>query len=148
MSNKSNSPYAMYATDKVKERDGVWLDFGTFGIKVRRVNASNKEFAKMAQKELKPHAKAIKRNTMDADLGAEISLNIFCHTVITDWRTTIDGKHENGFILDSAGEQLEFSAENAITLFEQLPDLFNEVYQMAEDSTNFLIESDTETAKK
>ncbi|HPQ38574.1 MAG TPA: hypothetical protein PLW97_13105, partial [Synergistaceae bacterium] len=65
-----------------------------------------------------------------------IAMTAFVETVLLEWK---------GVELD--GEELSFSKENALKLFRELPDLFNDLFNQAKSTANFRAAELEEDAK-
>ena len=150
---KVQSPFAHFGTNKKKEDAGVWIDYGNYGFQVRRLGSSNKRFVKMMETEMRPHKTLIKRNKMDDATADAISRKVFASTVLVNWRRAEvdkDGERTGwkiGAMLTADGKDQAFTVDNAIELFEQLPDLFDELYQQATDFSTFNADEEAGTAK-
>ena len=141
------SPYDVFKTDAKTEKDGIWINYGSFGFHVRRAGPSNKAFVKMLESKLRPHRAAIKRGTMDDKVADSIACEVFCKTVLINWRSTDDkGKHKEGVLPGKDGKEIPFSVEKAREVFTDLPELFNDLYEQAADATTFRFEDEAEVA--
>ena len=124
----SESIYDLYATDSNMEREGIWLDYGKFGkILIARAGGSNKRFQKSMENHSRPHRKQIQNQTLDEDIANELLLKSFADSIVLGWEG----------IKDKDGSDLPFNKENVIKLFKDLPDLFIDVREQAQQSANF-----------
>lgn len=117
----------MFKTNKEMENEGVDLDFGN-GIKfrVRRYHENNPKMKAARAKYYKPYARLIEMDKLPQDKDREIIIKLFVSTSLIGWE---------GVEID--GELAEFTPDNAIRLFKELPDLFDTVSQYAINSENF-----------
>lgn len=121
--------YSQFSTNKDLEADGVWIEYGTtedgkpIRIKIARAGGNNVAFAKALEKATRPHRRALNAGTLDDQTADRIYKSVFAETVVKDWQN----------IEDENGEELEFSKDNVLKLFNDLPDLF---IDLREQSSN------------
>jgi hypothetical protein len=122
------SLYKKFKTDKKAEVEGIELDFGD-GIvfKVARAGKSNPAFAEASRKRLKPWLFAIKANTMSDEQANLVMVKVFADSVVLGWEG----------VKDEAGKELKFTHENVVKLLTDLPDLFDDIKEYAEDKDSF-----------
>lgn len=120
-----SSLFDQFETNAAKEANGVEVEFapnrdGTVPtFIVAATSKANTKYAKALNKATKPY-----RRNMDAmaDEHAEaIYKDVFVKTVLKGWRN----------VQDRDGNQISFSVENALALFEKLPRLYDELVQRA-----------------
>ncbi len=123
------SLYKKFNTDNKSETEGIELDFGD-GVmfKVARAGKSNPGFAKASRKRTKPFLFAIKAGTLGDDMAQSILINVFADSVVKGWEG----------VTDKDGKTLKFSHENVVKLFNDLPDLFEQIKEYAEDRESFI----------
>jgi hypothetical protein len=122
------SLYKKYETDAKAEVGGVELDFGDGVIfKVARAGKSNPAFAKASRKRTKPFLFAIRAGTLDDKMAQEILVKVFAEAVVLGWEG----------VTDREGKEIEFSFDSAVKLFNDLPDLFEQIKEYAEDKDTF-----------
>ena len=140
-----------FKTDKTAEVEGVWLEIGIndhnskpIRIKLSRMSASNKRYTKELNKVTKPHQSAIQNDALDNDLARKMLREVFVDTVLLSWenlpKSELTGK-------DSDKADLEFTRENALALFDELPDLYDDWESRAMKSAAFR-EAEREVAAK
>jgi len=139
-----SSPYQLFNTDKNLEQTGVTLDYGHFWIKVARAGGSNKRYNKIAKDKLQPYQAQLRTETMDEVLADKLFREIFAESVVLGWGSTELG---SGVLPDAEGNPLEFTTENCIKLFQDLPDLFNDVREQANKISLFKKEEIKEALK-
>lgn len=122
-----SSLYSQFASDSKLEKEGVLLEYGEnskglpIGIRIARAGGGNLQYIKALEAKVKPYRRQIQTETIDRKLVEKLTLEVFCKTVVLGW--------EN--VEDEAGNPLEFSYDNAIKLFTDLPDLFADVQEQA-----------------
>jgi hypothetical protein len=131
-----NNPFDMFQTDKSKEQEGIVLNYSdVFWIQITRAGGSNDHYKRILTEKLKPFRRAIQTETIDEAASARLMREAVAEGIVLNWGT---GRFPNGAgsIPSSpkssfAGEPIPFSAENVAKVFEELPDLFNDVYEQA-----------------
>ena len=119
--------YAAYGSDKNLERDGVWYKAMTLedGREVKfllaRMGGSNKRFEIASENAAKPYRRSIRKDTIKAEQAKAVAMQAFINGCLLDW--------EN--VEDMDGEVLSYSKENARKLFEMLPDLYDDLIDIA-----------------
>ena len=140
-----------FKTDKAAEAEGVWQEVGINEhngkpqeIKLSRMSKSNKRYTKELERATRPHSSAIQNESLDNELGAKILREVFADTVILDWRN-IPRSELTGNPEDT--EELAFTRENVLALFEELPDLYDDWEARAKKAASFR-EQEREVAGK
>lgn len=127
------SLYSTFKTDANLEKSGVWLNYGPnakgdpIRIKIARAGGANKAFGKAVANKSRPHRRKIETNTLDAETSDRLNLEVYAETVILGWENVED---ENGKVM-------EFTKDNVIKLFTDLPDLFADVRLQAQEVAIF-----------
>lgn len=122
------SLYSMFKTDGNLEKNGVILEFGTnqkglpIGIRIARAGGGNSAFTKRIEVLVKPYRRAIQNETIDTETLERLYRQAYAETVVLGWENVDD---ENN-------EPLEFTKENCIKLFEELPELFKEIQEQSQ----------------
>jgi hypothetical protein len=125
------SLYSAFATDKQLEQDGVLLDYGPnskdqpIQIRIARAGGNNAKFAKVLQKRMDVIKRQIK--TMDNKAATKLMIEVYADSVVLGWTG----------VQDRDGNDLEFTRENVVKLFTDLPDLFADVQQQSQDIALF-----------
>lgn len=133
---KFTNPFDMFQTDKSKETDGIVLNYSdVFWIKITRAGGSNEHYKRILTEKLRPFRRAIQTETIDESASARLLREAVAEGLILGWGTGIYPSGA-GHIPSSpkssfGGEPIPFTPENAVKLFEELPDLFNDVYEQA-----------------
>lgn len=141
------SVFDIRTTDEAKEQEGIWVDYGPFAFKIRRMGPGNTEFTKMTDQKLRPYQAAIRNNAMDEKIARKILVDVFCRTVLVGWRKTEDGVITEGILPDGAGKDIPFSVENAIEVFTKAKGALDDLLTKAAELENFKADEVEETAK-
>jgi hypothetical protein len=137
------SLYQTFGTSKDAEQDGVRIVYGVEGDKtapaftICRMNQRNRAYQARMQAAIKPYKRQIDNNTIKPEVMENIVMRVFVSTVLKSW--------EN--VTDKDGNALEFTAENALKLFEDLPDLYSDLMDAASSAETFRVEELETTAK-
>jgi len=126
------SLYDLYGTDQKKERDaGVEVEFPE-GVRmwIRRAGGSNTRFERALDAVMKPYRRQIQQNLLEEGKARELEARVYARAVIIDWEGVTDEK----------GNVLDCTEENIVKLFTDLPDLFTEIKQQAQELANFRLE--------
>lgn len=130
-----------FRTDKTSEVEGVWQEIGVndhngepIRVKISRMSASNKRYTKMLNRVTKPHQAAIQNDALDNDLARKMLREVFIETVLLDWenlsKSEVTGNPEDT-------DALPFNKENANKLFDEMPDLYDELESRAQRAASF-----------
>lgn len=139
--NNGNPLYAQYKTDKNMEVQGIFFEVGEIKEKdaegkdvkkpirfrIARAGGANSNFAKSMERESKPFKRAIQTKTLSNEKADEIYRRAFISGVLLGW--------EN--VRDANNAELPFTFDNALQLFTDLPDLFNDLREAATDAALF-----------
>lgn len=110
------------------EQDGVDFDIGDgISFKVRRFGPSNTRVKSAMATYYKPYAKQVELGTLPVEKSLEINAKVFVDTCLVSWQG----------VLDESGKPLEFTKENALKLFKDLPDLFETLWKHANTFENY-----------
>jgi len=114
-----------YATDKEKEIEGVWEDFGD-GCRIKIARAGNPNYEKEFQRLIKPHRKALRRNSLSNDVAKELYAKCMARAIVLDWEG-----------LEEDGKDIPYSVENAERILLQYPDLSQHIQEISESAETF-----------
>lgn len=119
---------SLYSTDKEVEKNGKWFEIAEgVSFKMKRFGGANaNKIAEVRARYFKPYVRQIKNNTLDKALQQELFVKVFVDTCMCDWKGLED---DEGVI--------NYSRENAITLFTTTPDLFDELLDMSMEMGEF-----------
>lgn len=137
------SLFKQFATNKEAEQDGIWVEYGPNddgtipGFKISRAGKSNKKWAKAIERATKPHRRAMELGTMDNTVAEKLMQGVFIESILTDWRN-VQGKD---------GKALQLTKESATSLFEALPELYDDLNDKANKAAIFRDEALENEAK-
>lgn len=140
------SMYGAFETSKEMERQGIWLDYGDFRLRIARAGGSNKNYQKAMEAKTRPHRKAIEAESFENDRALEILKEVYADHVVLAWETKQDGEWISG-IEAQDGSLLPFGRDNVVATFTNLPDLFTEVQQQASKANLYRAQLLEEAAK-
>lgn len=122
------SLYKMFQTNAKAETEGVTLDYGE-GVKIRiaRAGGGNKAYLRAVETFARKHRRQIQLDALSEELGRKILQEIVATTIILGWEG----------VTDREGKPMAFTKDNALKLFSDLPDLFTDVYQQAQNAALF-----------
>ena len=128
------SIYKAYKTDSSRENLGARIVKGSnedgteIAFLVGRAGKSNTTYKLASERAFKPHRAAIKSGTLSNEVAENLLLDLFCGHILKGW--------EN--VRDEQGAELQFTTENAKKLMNDLPDLYQELSDAANETANFL----------
>lgn len=120
-------------SDRNLQNDGNWVKDVLPGLDIKVRSTGSMIFKKRMAECLKPFNKLGKEPTIEQQ--EDISRRVVAETILLDWK---------GVVLD--GEELEFTQENALRLFEEIPDFLVAVSQSAGNLETFKEKKDLDTA--
>lgn len=130
-----------FGTDKALEVEGVKIEVDInehngkpIVIHVARMSKSNKRYAKALEEVTRPHQAAIANETLDQELGSKLLQEVFADTILLGW-SNLPKSELTGDDKDTA--ELPFSRENALKLFAELPDVYDDWEGRAKKAANF-----------
>lgn len=133
---------SQFAVDASKEQEGVEVQYAPNKDKsipsfvISRASKANKAYSKALEKATRPYRKQIDMGTMDNDVAEGIFKRVFVQTVLKGW---------SNVELDD-GVKLDFTEDNAIRLFEELPELYDDLREKANGAALFRDEKQEEEA--
>lgn len=127
------SLYKQFKTDKNVEKEGIVLNYGKnskgedIEIRIARAGGANVQYAKLLEAKTKPYRRQIQNETLDNEVAEKITKEVYAKAVVMGW---IGVEDENS-------KPLEFSSENCIKLFDDLPDLWMDIQQQSTKAALF-----------
>lgn len=127
------SLYSQFATDQKAEQEGVWVEYSAEaeglipGFKIARMTRANKRYAKALERATRPHRRAMKIETFSNEAAEKLVMEVFCETVLLDWRN----------VQTRDGTPIPFNKSNAVDLFTDLPELYDDLSEHAKNATLF-----------
>lgn len=127
------SPYKLFGTDaNLESGKGVTLEYPGFSITIHRAGGANKKFSRILAEKMKPHRQRFERGLLDDETSHKILVETYAEAVVVGWKDVV-GKD---------GKKLPFNVENAVKLFLDLPDLFDDVKNQAGNTAHFRQENE------
>ena len=123
----TESIYSMFESDVDAEKKGRWLPYGKCEFLVARAGGTNDAFAKAMTKVMRPHARRFKLGTIDAKEANALALGPFVDTVLLGWKN----------VFNKDGSELPYSKENAQKLLTDIPDLYAQLMEDAQNIATF-----------
>lgn len=130
-----------FKTDKTAEVEGVEVEVAInehnnrpITIRIARMSASNKRYTRALNQVTKPHMSAIQNDALDEELARKMLQKVFAETVLLGW-DNLPKSELTGNATDT--EILEFSTDNALALFAELPDLYDDWESRAKKAAAF-----------
>lgn len=136
------SLYNQFATNKEAEVEGVEVEYGANAdgsipsFRISRMSKANKKYTKALERATRPHRRAIELETMNNDLAERLFMGVFVDTVLLGWSN----------IQDRDGKAIAFNKENALKLFTDLPELYDDLQEKAKKASLFREEAIEEEA--
>jgi len=130
------SIYSKFETDKSLNKSGIVLNFGKnskgedMGIRILPAGEENEAYTKRMEHVFKPYQRQLAAKTMDTKLLKKLVMEVYAETVVIDF--------EN--IEDRDGQNIPYTKENAIRVFNDLPALWNDIQAQAQDWTLFRLD--------
>lgn len=115
------SLWEQFEMDPVVEVEGIIVDYGTEKFRIARAGGANKKFLKAIQQTNRKYRKQLEHDLMEDELAEQIMREVYAKTIVLGWEG----------VTDRDGEPMEFSLENCIKLFVALPELYNDLREMA-----------------
>jgi len=123
-----------FATDKEKEKNGVWLDVGP-NCKTLIARVGNPNYLREFKRLTKVHTQSIRRGIMEEEVADAILIKVMAKTILLDW----EGMEEDG-------EPIPYSVDAAIrllTMYKDFRDLISEISNTM-DAYKVEVEEDSE----
>ena len=118
----------LYKTNSEMEKEGNWFELAEgVALKITRFGGFNSANIKKAlAKYYKPYARQIEMGTLAPELEKSIMNKVFVESCVKDWKG-----------IEIEGEQVPFSIEKCVDLFNSLPDMADTLITYASDYKNF-----------
>lgn len=137
----------LYGTSARAEVEGAILDCGGFWIQLARAGGSNREYQRELEKALRPHRLLIEQERFTNEMAEQIIMEVYSRTVVKAWGhsrevPSLDDPGEAVTVEDPTfpleeGVNLPLTPENALRVFQALPDLFQDCQKFAGKPTVF-----------
>ena len=124
-----------YKTNNKKEIEGVEITFpeaenvdGTVPtFIISRMGSANKAYTKELDIATKPYRRHIQVGAMKEEVAESIFIEVFVNTVLKGW------KH----VQDADGIDIPFTKQTAISLLNELPDVYKRLMKESQEIGNF-----------
>lgn len=127
MSDKKQSIGSLFGMDRKKEKDGVGIQFGaSFKVLIARAGGANDDFKKAIEELTRPFRRMIVNDMLPVELENQIMHKAYATTIVRDWEGCVD-----------EGEELPFSVENCIAMFDKWPEFYEFVRAESNRTANF-----------
>ena len=156
-----------FKTDPTLETKGVVIQYGETRIRIARAGGANIAYKKALETEMKPHRRALAANVLDNEMALPILQAVFAKHVVLDWNTLCDVKGDDDKVtkqwcrgidpsdagLDEVSPELlaesllPVTAENIQKVFDEMPDIYNDLQDQANGHALFLEETNEQIAK-
>ena len=130
-----------FKTDTRAEVEGVTIEVGMndhnnqpITITIARMSKSNKRYTKRLEAVTRPHQSAINNESLDNDVAAKLMQNVFVDTILLGWNNLPKSELTGN---DADTEELPFTRDNALALFAELPDMYDDWEDRAKKSAAF-----------
>lgn len=115
--------HSFYKADASLEKDGVRMEVAPgVAFYVRRFGGSNgSKISQALAKYHKPHAKKLELGTLPEEIGKKIDAQVFVDACVAGWEG----------VTDADGNAIEFSFDACVSMFVEMPELFNALFTQA-----------------
>ena len=134
------SLYDAFSTDRKAEVEGVILEYpdcGDVEIRIARAGGENKRYLKALERIQKKYRSQLRTDTLSIEQARRIHQEVFAETIILGWKN----------VTDRDGNDLPFTRENCLKLFQDLPALWEDIFEQANSITLFRESLREEAAK-
>lgn len=123
------SLYDTFSTDKSAEVSGVWIDYGPGNGRflIARAGGANVAYRNAISGIIKAHRHQIQADTLSEEVADKKQMGAFVDHVLKQWEG----------VPDRGGQELPYNRDNAIRLFNDLPDLYADLTGQAARISNF-----------
>lgn len=115
-----------FATDPNKELTGVWLPMGG-GIEVLVARLGNPEFNAFVTRTGKALGPGVRSGNVDPKDAEDLTKRAVAKHVLLGWKN----------LEDDDDQPIPFSSEKALEIFNEFPEFFRSVMNLASDVDNF-----------
>lgn len=127
-----------YKRDKTR----TWIAVDSqFEVELGYFSVRSPEYQAVFTKNIMPVRKLAEKNMLPPAKDREIAIKTFVEACCFDWRTVTPDGYRNEVEFED-GVWLPFTRENAVKVFVALPDLYNEVIDVARELSNFQLTDD------
>lgn len=126
------SMYQQFKTDPAVEKEGIWLDYGDFRVRVARAGGANRKWQKTLERLSRPYRRAIATNTIAPETAENIMREAYAEAVITDWNVKVNGEWVKGIENPEGEDLLDVTKENVLTVLQNLGTLYEDIQAQAQ----------------
>lgn len=127
--------HKQFKTNSTKETEGVKIEFheaqnddGTVpAFIISRMGKSNKPYSKALEAATRPYRRQLELGSIKNEIAEKLFLNVFVDTILRGW--------EN--VQDENGNDIPYSKDCAISLLEELGDVYDRLQEEAKIASNF-----------
>ncbi len=130
-----------FKTNKDKEVNGVDVPVGVndhngepITINISRMGTANKRYTSMLETVMAPHQASLQNDSMNNELAGKLLREVFVDTVLNGW-TNLPKSELTGD--DGDTDLLEFNRDNALALFEEMPEMYSDWADRAKKAASF-----------
>lgn len=135
---KKSSVFKNFATSKLTEKSGVWVDYGDVKFLIARAGGSNSDYFDLLKAKTRPFRHQIDRGTLAVADDERVTREIYAEAIIKDVQVkNDDGTWVQG-VPTAAGEVVPFTRGSVLVLLTELPDMFRDLRIMATDVQKYL----------
>lgn len=138
-----DNPFALFETDQNVEQQGVEVDYGAFYFTIARAGGANSRYKKVMAAKTKPYRRLIQEGRMPDAKSKELMYEAVAETVVLGWGSK---KHGHGKMIGKQGEAIDFTRANVVQLFNDLPDMFQDLWEQANSVSLFRATEEEEDA--
>lgn len=127
------SLYSQFKTNDTLEQTGIVLEYGEnaegkpISIRIARAGGANSQYSRLMEARVKPYRRQIQNETIEKTMVEKMLREVYAETVVLGW--------EN--VTDENGKEMAFTVQNCIKLFEDLPDLFQDIQEQSQRAALF-----------
>ena len=127
--------YKMFGTDENKEQEGIVLNYSDiFWLRISRAGGSNEHYKKVLTEKLRPYRRAIQTEAITDEMSAKLLREAAAEGLVLAWGSK---KFGDGKMPAKTGEAMDFTVENVVRFFTDLPDIFQDVQEQAQKVSLF-----------
>lgn len=114
--------YKMFGTSPKKETEGIVLNYSDlFWLRAARAGGANETYKKVLTEITRPYRRAIQTETISPEMVTKLMREAAARGLVLAWGSK---QYGDGFMPDKDGSRMDFSVENVVKFFENLPDIF------------------------
>lgn len=125
--------FNQFQTNKEKEQDGVEITYAANSdgsiptFRVARMGRSNVKYKRALENITKPYRRLIEMDQLDNAKADELARSAFIRAILLGWENVQDAK----------GQNIVYSSDSAMKLFDMLPDLYDDLVSQASKAALF-----------